>query len=117
MNLPNYFLADLPREAVLAPEMVREACQNLKRNRERYLAQRGTQSLIRALCEGGEAWCKSDYGIRELVLKEGPSITGFPRELLAHGLETLFSQFTPPNFQALILQDLGHPGRRDGMQP
>jgi hypothetical protein len=38
MNLPNYFLADLPPEATLSPAMIAEACQTLKRNREHYLA-------------------------------------------------------------------------------
>ena len=42
MNLPNYFLADLPQEATLTATMVGEACQTLKRNRERYLAGRST---------------------------------------------------------------------------
>ena len=32
MNLPNYFLADLPPEAVLTAPMIRDACQTLKRN-------------------------------------------------------------------------------------
>ena len=42
MNLPNYFLADLPPEAALTPTMIAEACQTLKRNRESYLATRST---------------------------------------------------------------------------
>ena len=40
MNLPNYFLADLPPEATLTGAMIHEACQTLKRNRETYLAPR-----------------------------------------------------------------------------
>jgi hypothetical protein len=40
MNLPNYFLADLPPEATLSAAMITEACQTLKRNREHYLAGR-----------------------------------------------------------------------------
>ena len=34
MNLPNYFIADLPPEATLTPTLIAEACQTLKRNRE-----------------------------------------------------------------------------------
>ena len=49
MNLPNYFLADLPPEATLTPSMITEACQTLRRNREAYLATRSTQSLIELL--------------------------------------------------------------------
>ena len=47
MNLPNYFLADLPAEAALTPGMISDACQTMKRNREQYLAQRSTSSLIK----------------------------------------------------------------------
>ena len=33
MNLPAYFLADLPPEAALTPAMVNAACDTLRRNR------------------------------------------------------------------------------------
>ena len=36
MNLPNYFLADLPPEAHLSAQMITDACQTLKRNREQF---------------------------------------------------------------------------------
>src|SRR5258706_1531185 len=108
MNLPNFFLADLPREAVLSPKMVRDACQTLKRNREHYLVSRPTQSIIRTLCEVGENWRQPHYNLRQLVLKEGPALTGFAEATLAAGLDDFFSQFTAENFQALLLQELGH---------
>ena len=53
MNLPNYFIADLPPEAVLTPALIEEACQTLKRNREQYLANRATPALIRVLSDDG----------------------------------------------------------------
>jgi len=55
MNLPNYFLADLPPEATLSPAMITEACQTLKRNRERYLAGCSTEQLIQTLSDVAEA--------------------------------------------------------------
>ena len=69
MNLPNYFLANLPPEAVLSPAMVTEACQTLKRNRARYLAHRSTDSLIGVLCAVAEAWLKLDNAFRRLALE------------------------------------------------
>jgi len=116
INLPNYFMADLPREVVLSQEMIKEACQTLKRNRERYLMHRSTQNLIKTLCEVAENWLNKEYPLRQFALKEGPAITGFSRETLAEGLEAFFSQFTPANFQSLLVQDLGHPQRLDGFQ-
>ena len=56
MNLPNYFLADLPPETTLSPAMIGEACQTLKRNRERYLVHRATSSLVRMLTDVARNW-------------------------------------------------------------
>jgi hypothetical protein len=115
MNLPNYFLADLPPQATLTPEMIHEACDTLKRNRERYLAPRSTQSLIQTLCEVGENWLRADYPLRKLVLSEGPGATGFSAETLRAGIDDLFAHFTTENFNALLLQELGHVQRLDGL--
>lgn len=114
-NLPNYFLADLPREATLSAAMIAEACQTLKRNRERYLAHRSTLSLVHLLSGVAKSWQEPDYPFRRLALEQGPGATGFSRETLAAGLERFFKQLTPENFQALLEQDLGHAQRLDQM--
>lgn len=115
MTLPNYFLADLPPEATLTPTMVLEACQTLKRNRERYLADRPTASLIRLLSNVAENWLDPDYPFRQMALDQGPAATGFSRATLANGLESFFSQMTSDNLRALIVQELGHAQRLDEM--
>jgi hypothetical protein len=108
MNLPNYFLADLPPEAELGPAMIAEACLSLKRNRELYLASRSTHSLIKTLCRVAENWRDSEYPFRKLALAQGPAATGFSAGTLAAGLDAFFAQLTPHNFEALLEQDLGH---------
>ena len=128
MNLPNYFLADLPPEAVLSPAMVTEACHTLKRNRERYLAQRSTDSLVGVLCDVAEAWLKPENRFRKQALEQtrnaglrhgtngimgnavpeaGAPGLGFSRATLQKGLDNFFHQFTPENFHALLVQELG----------
>ena len=77
MNLPNYFLADLPPEAHLSSQMLVEACQTLKRNREQYLRERPTESLIRLIAGVAEDWLADDYPFRQLALRQGPAETGF----------------------------------------
>ena len=136
MNLPNYFLADLPPEAVLSPATVTEACQTLKRNRAQYLAQRSTQGLVRVLCDVAEAWLQPGNAFRRLTLEHAgvqsrevrdcsadalkrefqPSAVpfiGFSQATLQTGLDNLFRQFTPANFQALLVQELGDAQRLD----
>ena len=116
MNLPNYFLADLPREAVLTVDMITEACQTLKHNRERYLAPRSTQSIVKTLCEVGENWRNPDYSLRQLALSDGPRLAGFSVETLRAGFDEFFAHFTPEGFHVLLQQDLGHLQRLDGLQ-
>lgn len=113
MNLPNYFLADLPREATLTPTMVEEACQTLKRNRERYLAHRPTQTMVSILGALAQRWLDPEYAFRKLALEEGPAATGFSAATLAAGLDTFFRQLTPEGVHALLEQDLGHAQRLD----
>ncbi len=113
MNLPNYFLADLPPEAELSAAMIGDACQTLKRNRELYLASRPTDNLVRVLSGVAKDWLAADYPFRKLALEQGPRANGFSAETLTAGLDAFFSQLTPDNFHALIAQDLGHAARLD----
>jgi hypothetical protein len=113
MNLPNYFLADLPPEATLSGTMVAEACQTLKRNRELYLADRSTASLVRTLSELAANWLEPEYPFRKMALTAEPHITGFSSATLARGLDAFFGQMTAQNLEELLLQDLGHNRRLD----
>ena len=133
MNLPNYFLADLPPEATLSPAMVTEACQTLKRNRAQYLAPRSTDCMVKVLCAVAEGWLKPDNGFRRLALEhagvqasacsantlkrelqpDGAPRAGFSRATLEKGLDHFFRQLTPDNFHALLEQELGHAQRLD----
>src|SRR5215467_13615930 len=100
MNLPNYFLADLPPDATLTSAMVTDACQTLKRNRENYLAARSTQSRVEVLCGVEQNWLQPEYPFRKMALELGPAKTGFSRGTLANGLDNFFKQFTLENFNA-----------------
>jgi hypothetical protein len=113
MHLPNYFIADLPPEVGLRPAMVTEACQTLKRNRERYLLPRSTESIVQVVMEVARQWLAPHSPWRTLALEQGPAATGFSREMLSSGLETFFRQLTPRHLSALVVQDLGHPQRLD----
>lgn len=115
MNLPNYFLADLPAGATLNGQMLWEACQTLKRNRQQYLADRLTRSLIKVLDEVGRNWLDSEYPFRKLALEKGPEATGFSAATLARGLGGFFHQLNAQNLEALIAHDLGHAQRLDAM--
>jgi hypothetical protein len=113
MNLPNYFLADLPPEATLSPAMIREACQTLKRNRTNYLAHRSTQDLVQSLSKVASHWLEPNYPFRKLALEQSPAATGFSPPVLASGLDYFFKELTPEKLGALLEQDLSHSQRLD----
>ncbi len=113
MNLPNYFIADLPQEHAMTPTLVTDACQTLKRNRERYLIGRSTSNIVGTLNATAQIWLEPDSPIRKLALERGVTETGFSEQTIARGLEAFFQQFTADNLNALISQDLGHPERLD----
>ena len=75
MNLPAYFLADLPAGSVLSPAMVEEACRSLKQNRENYLVQRSTASLVDTLAGVAAEWLDPQNEFRRSALEEGPAAT------------------------------------------
>ena len=107
MNLPNYFLADLPPDASLSPAMNAAACHTLKRNREKYLRSRSTDDLVTILCEVAAEWLQPANKFRRLALELGSAETGFSKAILETGLDAFFRRFTPENFRALLEQDLG----------
>jgi hypothetical protein len=117
MNLPNYFLADLPAEAELTAGLITEACQTLRRNRERYLEGRTTESIIRLLHGLAAEWLSPDFPFRREMLEFGPAATGFSEPVLAAGLDQFFKQLTADNLDTLLRQELGHPHRLDGFHP
>ena len=116
MNLPNYFLADLPAEATLSSDMILEACSTLKRNRERYLAPRSTPQMVRLIAELADAWTQDDYPFRQRLLALPPEDTGFSRQTLASGLDAVFKSITIDSLTGLLRQELGHDTRLDDLR-
>jgi len=127
MNLPDYFLADLPPDAPLTPAIITAACHTLRRNREKYLAPRQTGEVVGILCDVAAGWLRPENKFRRLALEAArhanpPAGTethgqdarattvrppGFSETTVAAGLDGFFRQFTRENFQALLAQDLG----------
>src|SRR5271154_49543 len=114
MNLPNYFIADLAPEATLSPTMIAEACQTLKRNREQFLANRSTQSLVNFLSDLAENWRQPEFALRKFAL-ENAAMAGFSRATLERGLDNFFKQLTRENFHALFIQEFGDAKRLDAL--
>lgn len=115
MNLPNYFLADLPPEATLSPTLIAEACATLKHNRESYLVRRSTEHIVQILAEVAAGWLEPENLFRQLALEHGPAQLGFSRAILARGFDGFFRQLTVENFHALLEQELGNARRLDDL--
>ena len=55
----------------------------------------------------GGGLVEPDNPFRRLALESGPEKAGFSRATLQKGLDNFFRQFTPDNFHALLVQELG----------
>lgn len=115
MNLPNYFLADISGQNALTGNIVRDACITLKQNRERYLAERTTSSLIRIIAGVAQNWLDANDSFRKEALERGLEATGFSRETLATGMDLFFAQLTKENLHALVVQEFGDLQRLDSL--
>lgn len=113
VNLPNYFLADLPPAATLSASMITEACQSLKRNRQQYLATRTTYNIVQVITVLAGEWLREDSPFRRMALKHGPTQLGFSRETLTRGLDAFFRELTAQRIEALVVAELGHRQRLD----
>ena len=102
----DYFLAD-KEGADLSDTLIAEACQTLRANRGEYLVQVGNESIISKLVEAASLWLSPDYELRKMALAASPEETGFPREVLASGLDACFSEWTQENFFGLLSQEFG----------
>ena len=96
--------------------MIAEACQTLKRNREHYLVNRSTESLIPVLSDVADGWLEADNKFRKLALETlAPRRSPFSRETLARRLDNFNKQLTRENFHALLVQEFGDAKRLDVM--
>jgi hypothetical protein len=113
MNLPHYFLADLPLSAELTPVIVRDACETLKRNRSQFLASRPTREMIELVAEVAARWLEPNDPFRQCALDQGPDATGFSAPTLERGLDAFFQRLTTEALRTLLIQELGHMDRLD----
>lgn len=113
MELPNYFIADLPSHHAMTPKLVLEACETLKRNREQYLLPRSTSSIVQIIEAVAQEWLEPSNPFRALALRRAVDEIGFSPLTVSRGLDMFFQGFTRENLNALILQDLGTLDRLD----
>jgi hypothetical protein len=113
MDLPNYFLADLPDASTLSAQLITDACHTLKQNRARYLAPLSTDEIITILSKLCREWLEPSFHYRQLLLDTAPSRTGFSLKTISAGLDNFFAQVTGDNLAALLAQDLGSARRLD----
>jgi hypothetical protein len=113
IQLPNYFIADLPPEARVSSDLILQACKTLKHNREHYLANRSTDHMIQVIVEVAQEWLNPTFPMRQLALKHSPAQTGFQPATVERGINSFFAWFTEDNLHELLEQELGGAGRLD----
>ncbi len=113
LNLPNLFVADLGPDVTWSPQMVRDACFALRRNRESWLATQRTRQLIDVLSYTADQWRQPDNGFRALALRDGPRELGMGRATIERGLDAFLKTLSFDPLEALVIQDVGDTRRLD----
>ena len=113
LDLPNFFLIDVPPEARLEPGMLREALRQIKRNRRQYIREMPTEDVVKVIARLASNWCDNLFPFRKYALEKGPEATGFSRETLGKGLDQFFGRITEDSLHNLLSQELGDPQRLD----
>jgi hypothetical protein len=113
MNLPACYLADLPADAELTPELVSQACLALARNREQHLKARSTHSVIREVAAAAASWLEPASPFLASALSAMITPTGMSSATLRDGLHAMFSTLTEESLWRWVEQDLGHRQRLD----
>lgn len=110
-SLPNYFLGDMPPEAVLTPNLITEACLTLRRNRIEHLAKRPTEEILQLVDELGRLWRDPNYRFRKEAASSPSS--GFTRQTLEAGLDDFFRDMTYAQLKEFLVGELGDDRRLD----
>ena len=113
LELPNFFLIDVPPEARLDPGMLREALRQIKRNRRQYILEISTKDVVKVIARLANNWCDDLFSFCKFALEEGPKVTGLSRETLRKGLDQFFGRITEENLHNLLSQEFGDSQRLD----
>jgi hypothetical protein len=113
LQLPDFFLADLPDGVELSVSMMDQACDRLKENADQYLKNRTTSQLVHSLCQLAENWLDPEFPFRQKLIEEGPAQSGFSLDVLMDGMDRMFQQWKPDNFEFWLVQEFGHAERID----
>jgi hypothetical protein len=113
LPLPECYLADLPSEAEVTTDLIREAWLALQRNREQHLEGMTTQAVTHGLETAAALWLEPDSSYMRRAMATGPDQLGFSGETLEAGLRQMFASITVSELETWIEQDLGHPNRLD----
>jgi hypothetical protein len=117
LDLPNYFLIDVPPEARLSPSMLREALRQIKRNRRQYIRDMSTDDVVKVLARLADNWRDDLFPFRKHTLEAGPEAMGFSRETLRRGLDQFFGRITADSLHNLLAQEFGDARRLDTPSP
>jgi hypothetical protein len=90
--------------------------QQLRKNREQYLAHLPIEKIVHVLDEASRRWLDKDYPLRRLALKTIPLITGFSPEVVEASVDAeMESSLREDMWRALSLE-IGNPLYLDDFQ-
>jgi len=90
--------------------------QQLKKNREQYLAHLPIEKIIHVLDEASRRWIDRDYPLRQLALKTIPLVTGFSPEVVEASIDVEMESSLKEDIWRALSLEIGNPLYLDDFQ-
>ncbi len=87
---------------------IRDSISLMTEARARILANRTTDSVIRALAEAAQSWLPADSHWRQQAIEEAPATSGFSREMVSESIDLVFASLTSDALGELVDRELGN---------
>ena len=83
--------------------------QQLRKNREKYLAHLPIEKIVQVLGEASLRWLNKDYPLRKLALKTIPVITGFSPEVVEASIDAEMESSLKEDMWRALSLEIGNP--------
>jgi hypothetical protein len=101
---------------VLTRAFVEDLADQLKKNREEYLAELPLERIIAVLDEASRRWLDRDYTRRQLALRTIPVVTGFSPEMVAASIDVEMESSLGEDMWRALHSEIADPLYLDGFQ-
>jgi hypothetical protein len=101
---------------IVTKALVQAVADQLKKNREEYLAQLSIERIISVLDEASKRWLDRSYPLRKLALQTIPVISGFSREVVEESIDVEMESSLGEDMRQALCSEIVNPRYLDDFE-